>query len=146
MGMLPNSCLWSTLNLKNSYNEVSEVLCDVWIQHQWLTLTIIYSWKQRSRGSWPKASPGKISLPWANTLQEPILKILNTKKDRPGEWGVAQVVKYLPSKNKAPSKIKKKWGGNGDHTEQTHVGQKPAVESVWWDSVLNISNTYSSAL
>jgi hypothetical protein len=35
--------------------------------------------------------------------------------------------------------------GNGDHTEQTQVGLESAVELVWWDSVLNLSDIYSSA-
>jgi hypothetical protein len=35
--------------------------------------------------------------------------------------------------------------GNGDHTVQTHVGLESAVEPLWWDSVLNLSNVYSSA-
>jgi hypothetical protein len=36
--------------------------------------------------------------------------------------------------------------GNGEDTEQAHVGLEPAVESLSWESVVNLLNIYSSAL
>jgi hypothetical protein len=36
--------------------------------------------------------------------------------------------------------------GNGDHTEQTHVGLESAVEQEWWNLVLNLWNVYNSTV
>jgi hypothetical protein len=62
--------------------------------------------------------------------------------------GVARVEEDLPKKCESlesnPSTTKKMV--NGGHTEQTHVTLEPTVVPVWWDSVLNLSNIYSSAL
>jgi hypothetical protein len=35
---------------------------------------------------------------------------------------------------------------SGNHIEQTHAGWESPVEPVWWVSVLNLLNVYSSAL
>jgi hypothetical protein len=48
---------------------------------------------------------------------------------------------HAPSKTKQNKNMK-----NGGNTEQTHAGQESAVEAVWWVSVLNLLNVYSSAL